>query len=90
MSLEGLADDEKRNEMEMDVVYGAGGQMGEGLGERGEKIHPGWRVGGFFLGLWELLFPCLISVSFFCRSWSCLLASLSPFWSHLGVIWRSF
>ena len=35
---QGPADDGKRNEMEMDVAYGAGGQMGGGLGEGGENI----------------------------------------------------
>ena len=34
----GLADDGKRNEMEMDVVFRAGGPMGGGLGEGGHEI----------------------------------------------------
>ena len=89
MTPTGSADDGKRNEMEMDVASRAGGQMGGGLGEGGAKVDLEW-VGGFFLGVWELLFSCLFSVSFFYTSWRCLLVSLSPFWSHLGVIWRSF
>ena len=39
MTPEGSADDGKRNEMEMDVAYFAGGQMGEGLGEGWLEIH---------------------------------------------------
>ena len=39
MAHKGPADDGKRNEMEMDVAYGAGGQMGGGLGEGGEIVH---------------------------------------------------
>ena len=75
----GPADDGKRNEMEMDVAYRAGGQMGGGLGEGGGIIDLERGSADFFLGLWELLFSCLFSVSFFCRTRSCLLASLSPF-----------
>ena len=36
----GSADDGKRNEMEMDVVFRAGGPMGGGLGEGGHEIAP--------------------------------------------------
>ena len=37
----GSADDGKRNEMEMDVVFRAGGPMGGGLGEGGHEVAPG-------------------------------------------------
>jgi hypothetical protein len=49
--LTGSADDGKRNEMEMDVALGAGGQKGGGLGEGGLIVSLGPRVGGFFLRL---------------------------------------
>ena len=45
------ADYGKRNEMEMDVALGAGGQKGGGLGEGGLIVALGPRVGGFFLRL---------------------------------------
>ena len=38
----GSADDGKRNEMEMDVVFRAGGPMGGGLGEGGHEVAPGY------------------------------------------------
>ena len=47
--LKAPADDGKRNEMEMDVASPAGGQMGEGLGEGGEKVHSGFGSADDFL-----------------------------------------
>ena len=64
----GSADDGKRNEMEMDVVYGAGGQMGEGLGEGGEIIDPdgGSADDG---KRWDSLSPAM-DVAFAIEKWS--------------------
>ena len=44
----GSADYGKRNEMEMDVALGAGGQKGGGLGEGEQIVTLCQRVGGFF------------------------------------------
>ena len=87
---EGPADDGKRNEMEMNVVFESRRPNGRGSGGGLARDRAGIWVGGFFFVSFSVPFSCLFFVRFLKGLGVVFWRSYGPFGSYFGVIWKSF